>query len=367
MRTLIDAAARRLLFSLDAEAAHDLSIKALKCGLVPASSPPANRRLAVELAGLSLPNPIGMAAGYDKNGEVVDALLRLGFGFTEAGSITPNPQPGNPRPRIFRLEAHKGVINRLGFNNEGHEACLARLKARVDRGGVLGVNIGANKDSADRTADYVAGVERFAPFAGYLAVNISSPNTPGLRDLQARAALDDLLKRVMAARDATTEQAGRKVPVFLKIAPDLGETDMDDIAEAVANAGTDGLIISNTTLARSEVAGHPSAGEIGGLSGAPLFERSTIVLAKMRRRMGADFPIIGVGGITDAVSALTKLEAGANAVQLYSGLVYGGPGLIARMLKEMIARLDRDGVPSISAYTNRANDFWADKLLPAPE
>ena len=364
MSALADRLARRALFLLDAETAHGLSIKAMKSGLMPFPVVPADPRLAVDLADLRLPNPLGMAAGYDKNGEVIDPLLRLGFGFTEAGSVTPLPQPGNPKPRIFRLERHDGVINRLGFNNEGHEACLARLKARRPHG-VVGINIGANKDSADRAGDYVLGIERFYPFASYFTVNISSPNTPGLRDLQAKAALGELLGRVMAARDGEAERAGRTVPVFLKIAPDLGESDLDDIAEAVTAAKTDGLIVSNTTLSRTGVEDHPASKESGGLSGAPLFERSTIVLAKMRKRMGAAFPIIGVGGITDAATAIAKMEAGANAVQFYSGLVYGGPGLVARMLNGMIARIERDGTASVGDYTNRATESWAAKPIAA--
>ncbi len=363
MSTLMDAIGRKALFLLDAETAHGLSITALKSGLAPCPRVPADPRLGVDLAGISLPNPLGMAAGYDKNGEVIDALLALGFGFTEAGSITPRPQPGNPKPRVFRLEKHRGVINRLGFNNEGHEACLKRLAARKPNG-VVGINIGANKDSEDRTGDYVEGIARFYRLASYFTVNVSSPNTPGLRNLQAKAALDDLLGRVIAARDAAAADAGHAVPVFLKIAPDLGESDLDDIAQAVTDAGTEGLIVSNTTLSRAGVEDHPAAHEAGGLSGAPLFERSTIVLAKIRQRMGPDFPLVGVGGITDAQSAIAKMEAGANAVQFYSGLVYGGPGLVARMLAGMIDRIERDGAVSIADYTNRTSADWAAKPIP---
>lgn len=362
--SLIDSLAKRALFSLDAEAAHGLSIKALKAGLVPIPSVPSDPRLRVSLAGLDLPNPIGMAAGYDKNAEVPDALFRLGFGFVEAGSITPLPQAGNPKPRVFRLESHRGVINRLGFNNVGHAACLARLKARRP-GGVFGINLGANKDSADRTGDYVKGIEAFYPHASYFTVNISSPNTPGLRDLQAKAALDDLLKRVLAARDAQTAQARKKLPVFLKIAPDLTEADLDDIAASVLDAKADGLIVSNTTLSRTAVAVHKNAKEAGGLSGAPLFERSTIVLAKMRQRVGPALPIIGVGGITDAATAIAKMQAGATAMQLYTGLIYGGPGLIAQMLREMIGRMERDGVLRVSDYTGSETERWAAKPIPA--
>ncbi len=364
MSGFLDTLARKALFRFDAETAHGLSIRALTAGLVPAPAVPSDPRLHVSLAGIDLPNPIGMAAGYDKNAQAVNPLLRLGFGFVEAGSVTPLPQAGNPKPRVFRLEAQRGVINRLGFNNDGHAACLARLR-EAPPAGVLGINIGANKDSADRAADYVKGIETFYAHAAYLTVNISSPNTPGLRDLQAKAALDGLLTRVMTARNAQASKSGRRVPVFLKIAPDLTEADLDDIAGSVAATGTDGLVVSNTTLSRHGVEGHPNGGEAGGLSGAPLFERSTIVLAKARQRVGPALPIIGVGGISDAQTAIAKMQAGATAVQLYTGLIYGGPGLIARMLGAMIARMDRDGAKRVSDYTGTEAALWADKPLHA--
>jgi dihydroorotate dehydrogenase len=361
--SLFDTLARRALFSFDAETAHGLSIKALKAGFPPSPQVPADTRLRVSLAGLDLPNPVGMAAGYDKNAEVPDALFRLGFGFAEAGSITPLPQAGNAKPRVFRLDSARGVINRLGFNNEGHAACVARLKARRP-GGVFGANLGANKDSVDRAADYVKGIAAFYGFCDYFTVNISSPNTPGLRDLQAKAALNDLLTRVMAARDAQASKAARKTPVFLKIAPDLTDADLDDIAASVLETKPDGLIVSNTTLSRTGVAGHLHAKEGGGLSGAPLFERSTIVLAKMRQRAGTALPIVGAGGIMDAATAIAKMQAGANAVQLYTGFIYGGPGLIGRMLRDMIARMDKDGARSIASYTGTETAAWAARPLP---
>ncbi len=362
--SLLDTLAQKALFSLDAETAHGLSIKALKAGIVPMPTVPADLRLHVSLAGLDLPNPAGMAAGYDKNADVPDALFRLGFGFVEAGSVTPLPQAGNPKPRVFRLETHRGVINRLGFNNEGHAACLAKLKARRP-GGVFGINLGANRDSTDRTDDYVKGIAAFYGLCDYFTVNISSPNTPGLRDLQAKAALDDLLSRVLAARDARAVTDVRMPPVFLKIAPDLTEADLDDIAASVMETKADGLIVSNTTLARMAVAGHPNAKEAGGLSGAPLFDRSTVVLAKMRRRVGPDLPIVGAGGIMDAATAIAKMHAGASAVQLYTGLIYGGPGLIARILADIIARMDRDGVQRVTDYTGTDTAAWAAKTIPA--
>lgn len=291
--------ARRGLFLLDPETAHGASITALKSGLLPSCRVPADPRLACTVAGLNFPNPLGMAAGYDKNGDVPDALLKLGFGFTEVGTVTPRPQAGNDKPRIFRLTADRAVINRLGFNNEGHDAVYKRLAERLTgRGnadGIVGVNIGANKDSADRIADYVAGISRFYPVASYFTVNISSPNTPGLRDLQARESLCALLDAVLAARAEAAVRHGKSLPVFLKIAPDLTEEGLDDIAAEALAHDLDGLIVSNTTLSREGLTDRVHAGEAGGMSGAPLFQRSTAILARMRRRVGPELPIIGVG------------------------------------------------------------------------
>ena len=275
---------------------------------------PRDLRLAVTVAGLDFSNPLGMAAGYDKNGEVPDALLDLGFGFVEVGSITPLPQAGNPKPRIFRLTGDNAVINRLGFNNEGHERCAARLSARHGRSGIVGVNIGANKDSGDRIADYELGVARFAPLASYLTVNISSPNTPGLRNMQARKELDELLSRVVAARAAISSNSDRFKPIFLKIAPDLADAELEDVAVEVLAHRIEGVIVSNTTLSRAGLMDATLAKETGGLSGRPLFERSTIVLAKMRRLLGPKTAIIGVGGVNSAETALEKIRAGADLV-----------------------------------------------------
>lgn len=352
-----------LLFRFSPETAHGLSIAALKAGLGGCFDAGFDPRLATTVCGLTFPNPLGMAAGYDKNGEVPDALLRLGFGFAEVGTVTPLAQPGNPKPRIFRLPQDRGVINRLGFNNEGHAACLARLKARADRGGIVGVNIGANKDSADRVADYVRGVETFAPLASYLTVNVSSPNTPGLRNLQSRESLGDLLARVKAARDASAVAAGKAPPIFLKVAPDLSEAEMDDIAAEVLDKGTDGLIVSNTTLARDGLSDTTMAGEAGGLSGRPVFRRSTAVLAKLRKRVGPSLPIIGVGGVEDAETALEKIRAGADLVQLYSCMIYGGPGLPRRILEGLSARLDRDGIDHLSTLRDTGLEQWASTPL----
>ncbi|MBT9372023.1 quinone-dependent dihydroorotate dehydrogenase [Rhizobium sp. CSW-27] len=353
---------RAPLFTLDPETAHGLSIAALKSGLVPACAVPEDARLRVRLAGLDFPNPVGLAAGYDKNAEVPEAMLRLGFGFTEVGTLTPKPQAGNPRPRIFRLVADEGVINRLGFNNEGHEAALRRLSALKTRG-IVGVNIGANKDSEDRIADYVAGIHRFAGVARYFTVNISSPNTPGLRDLQARESLAALLSAVLAARDAEAVRRGRPVPVFLKIAPDLTEEGMDDVAAEVLSHSLDGLIVSNTTLSRDGLKDVRQAGETGGLSGKPVFHRSTAVLARMRKRLGPDLPIIGVGGVSSAETALEKIRAGADLVQLYSCMVYRGPGLAGEIVRGLGNAATRLGLSSILDVKSTAMERWAAERL----
>ncbi|TCL75519.1 quinone-dependent dihydroorotate dehydrogenase [Rhizobium sp. BK251] len=350
--------ARRGLFLFDPEAAHGMSIAALKAGVVPACRLAPDPRLRQTVAGLDFANPLGMAAGYDKNAEVPEALLRLGFGFTEIGTVTPKPQAGNPRPRIFRLVEDDGVINRLGFNNEGHEAAFRRLAA-IRGNGIVGVNIGANKDSPDRIADYVAGIRRFYSVARYFTANISSPNTPGLRDLQARESLSALLSAVLAARDEEATRAGRKIPVFLKIAPDLTEEGMDDIAAEVLSHSLDGLIVSNTTLARDGLKDQLQAKETGGLSGKPLFARSTAVLAKMRRRVGETLPIIGVGGVSSAETALEKIRAGADLVQLYSCMVYEGPGLPGEIIRGLSQLLDRNGAKSIRELRDTKLDYWA--------
>ncbi len=355
--------ASRGLFTFDPETAHGLSIKALKSGLLPACRVSADPRLAQTVAGIRFANPVGLAAGYDKNAEVPDAILRLGFGFTEVGTLTPRPQAGNEKPRIFRLIEDRGVINRLGFNNEGHEAAARRLVARGNAPGIVGVNIGANKDASDRIADYVAGIRRFYSLATYFTVNISSPNTPGLRDLQARESLKALLDAVLAARAEEALRHGRSIPVFLKIAPDLAEEGLDDIAAEAGSHPLDGLIVSNTTLARDGLKNRVEAKESGGLSGAPLFKRSTAVLAKMRKKVGEDLPIIGVGGVSTAQDALEKIRAGADLVQLYSCMVYEGPGLASAIVKGLSELLDREKVSSIRQLRDSRVDYWADLKL----
>lgn len=358
---LLDGIGRQLLFSFDPETAHGLSISALRCGLPVGRKPRADNRLTVNVAGLTFPNPLGMAAGYDKNAEVPDALLGLGFGFAEVGTVTPLPQSGNPRPRIFRLTQDEAVINRLGFNNEGHEATEKRLRARAGKGGIVGVNIGANKDSTDRSGDYVLGVKRFGPLASYLTVNISSPNTPGLRNMQARETLAELLSRVMAARESLPKD--KQPPIFLKIAPDLEPTDLEDIAAELLEKKLDGVIVSNTTISRDGLRSRAHAGETGGLSGKPLFARSTAVLARMRRLVGKDMAIIGVGGVDSAVTALEKICAGADLVQLYTGMIYAGPAMPGRIVEELSKLLDRDGVASISALRDSRVDHWTSQPL----
>lgn len=347
------------LHCLDAETAHGVTIKALKAGLLPLSPVPADPRLEVRFWDLRFPNPLGMAAGFDKNGEVPDALLKLGFGFTEVGSVTPKPQSGNPRPRVFRLSADQGVINRYGFNNDGHEALRRRLEARKRQTGIVGVNVGANKDAADRVADYVAGIHAFADLASYFAVNVSSPNTPGLRDLQAREALAELLTGVIAARDERTWIVGRHVPVLLKIAPDMDEASLEEIVGEVRSKCVDGLIVSNTTISRDGLKDMDVAKETGGLSGRPLFRKSTIALAKARRLAGPDLPIIGVGGIDSAEAAWTKITAGADLLQLYSALTYHGVGLVVEILKGLSEKLDQHGLESISEARSANLDAWA--------
>ncbi|MEI8717390.1 quinone-dependent dihydroorotate dehydrogenase [Mesorhizobium sp. ISC11] len=357
--SVLDRLGQKLLFAFDPETAHGLSIAALRCG-VPVGAPAIrDHRLTVSICSLDFPNPLGMAAGYDKNAEVPDALLGLGFGFAEVGTITPLAQAGNPKPRIFRLTADDAVINRLGFNNEGHAAAEKRLAARKGRGGIVGVNIGANKDSSDRIGDYERGVARFAQYASYLTVNISSPNTPGLRNMQAREQLGELLSRVMAARAAASAQP----PVFLKIAPDLVEAELEDIAAEVTEKRVDGVIVSNTTISRPPLRSGDTARESGGLSGKPLFERSTIVLAKMRKLLGPELAILGVGGVDSADTALDKIRAGADLVQLYTGMIYAGPSLPGRILSGMARFVEKERLKSICELRDSRLDFWASRQL----
>jgi dihydroorotate dehydrogenase len=337
---LFERFARPLLRAMDPEDAHALALRALK--LAPMSKAAADdARLEVRAFGLTFPNPVGLAAGFDKHAEVPDALLRVGFGFAEVGTVTPRAQPGNPRPRLFRLNADQAVINRFGFNSEGEAAVLARLAARAARGGVVGVNIGANKATEDRGADYVRLIEAFAPVVSYFTVNISSPNTPGLRDLQQAAALDDLLARVVAARDRVALRAG-DTPVLLKIAPDLTLAELDDVVAVARRRTVDGMIVANTTVARPRTLREAKAAqEAGGLSGKPLFTLATRMLAETFVRVEGQFPLIGAGGIDSGAAAVAKIRAGANLLQLYSALVFRGLGLVGEIKEALLAALER--------------------------
>jgi dihydroorotate dehydrogenase len=340
---------RPFLHRLDPEDAHRLAIKGLKFAPLPPAAAD-DERLAVRVVGLNFPNPIGIAAGFDKHAEVPDALFRLGFGFVEAGTITPLPQPGNPRPRVFRLDADRGVINRLGFNSEGADAALRRLAARASSGGVVGINVGANKEAPDRIADYVQLIERFAAVASYVAVNVSSPNTPGLRNMQQAAVLDDLLARVIDARERVAPHAG-PTPVLLKIAPDLSLADLDDIVGIARSRRVDGMIVGNTTVSRPPgLREAQTAKEAGGLSGLPLLPLSTRMLAETYVRVEGVFPLIGAGGIDSGATALAKIRAGASLVQLYSGLVFRGLGLIGDIKAALVEAMERDRKSALTDY-----------------
>lgn len=352
--------ARAALFQLEPEAAHEATLKALECGAYPRGISRDEGALSQTVFGLTFPNPIGIAAGFDKDARVPDEVLGLGCGFAEIGTVTPKPQPGNPQPRVFRLVGDHGLINRLGFNNGGHEAALRRLEARRARGGIVGVNIGANKDSADRTGDYVQGIQKFHSVASYFTVNISSPNTPGLRDLQAPEALDELLGRVMAARAAIEGASPKRVPVIVKIAPDIAEEDIAPIVERLKAHAVDAIAVSNTTLSRAGLT-DVRASEAGGLSGRPAFARSTAMLARVYRATGGTIPLIGIGGIDSADSAIAKIEAGATLLQLYTGLVYEGPGLIGAIKTALAAEARRSG--GLANIRGRKADAWAKRPL----
>jgi dihydroorotate dehydrogenase len=325
--------ARPFLHALDPETAHHATLLALQFAVLPRAAPN-DKRLAVRAFGLEFPNPIGLAAGFDKDGVAPDNLLRLGFGFVEVGTITPRPQSGNPRPRLFRLDRDRAVINRLGFNSAGHAKAHGNLARRRGAGGIVGVNLGANKDSDDRIADYVAGIKVFADLASYFTINVSSPNTPGLRDLQQAAALDELLSRVLDARD----RAAVRRPLLLKIAPDLALDELDAVVRVARDRKIDGMIVSNTTISRPANLASLRASETGGLSGRPLFDLSTHMLRETHQRVEKQFPLIGVGGVDGPEAALAKLEAGATLVQLYSALVFDGPELITRIKRGLLAR-----------------------------
>jgi len=336
--------ARPLLRALPPEAAHRLTLAGIAAGFAGRAHVADPPILAQNLWGRAFPNPIGIAAGFDKDARVHEALLRLGFGFVEVGTVTPRAQPGNPKPRVFRLDEDRALINRFGFNSAGLELVIPRLTPRDRAAGIVGVNLGRNRDSADAVADYAEGVRRAAPLADYLVVNVSSPNTPGLRDLQARSALETLLQRLIAVRADT----GIEVPLLVKIAPDLTAEEGADIAAVALAAGIDGIIVANTTIARPTELRSRAAGEAGGLSGSPLFARWTELLVEMYRLTGGRLPLIGVGGVASATDAYAKIRAGASLVQLYTALVFAGPALLGEIKTGLATLLRRDGFASVA-------------------
>ncbi|MCP5074717.1 MAG: quinone-dependent dihydroorotate dehydrogenase [Rhodobacteraceae bacterium] len=339
---LTEKLALAAMYRIDPETGHSLSIKALKAGLTRQPGPISSPRLKTSFAGLTLPNPIGLAAGFDKNAEAIAPLLKSGFGFIEVGAATPLPQPGNPKPRLFRLREDKAAINRFGFNNQGAEAIAARLATRPQQG-IVGLNLGANKTSEDRAADFASVLRTCGADIDFATVNVSSPNTEKLRDLQGKAALTSLLTGVMEARNTLPG----KIPVFLKIAPDLCDSDLADIAAVAKDTNIDGIIATNTTLSRDGLLS-AERDQAGGLSGQPLFEKSTRVLAQLSELVGPDIPLIGVGGIATAEQAYAKIRSGASAVQLYTALVYGGFSLISDIAHGLDQLLARDGFDNVA-------------------
>lgn len=349
---LIERLGLAALRQFDPETAHGLALRALQAGLAPLPGPVSSARLATQVAGLPLPNPVGLAAGFDKNATALAPLARAGFGFVEVGAATPRPQPGNPRPRLFRLTEDKAAINRFGFNNEGMEAIAARL-AKRPKGMVLGLNLGANKDSPDRAQDFARVLAHCGPYLDFATVNVSSPNTEKLRDLQGGAALAALLAGVMETRSALA----RPIPVFLKIAPDLSHDELAELAQVAQTAGVDAIIATNTTLSREGLqSAHKT--QAGGLSGAPLFEKSTRILAQVSQLTQGRIPLIGVGGVGNAEQAYAKIRAGASAVQLYTAMVFGGLGLAADIARGLDRLLERDGFDSVAQAVGRGRGEW---------
>jgi len=330
-----------LLGLLAPETAHRTAIRAVAAYPF-AVRPDADPRLRVEACGISFPNPLGLAAGFDKSAEAVDGLCRLGFGFVEIGTLTPRPQAGNPKPRLFRLKADGAIVNRMGFNNDGYAAAAARLR-RAPRRGLIGINIGPNRDSRDRIADYVAGIETFAPYADYFTINISSPNTPGLRTLHARGDFDELLAAVLSARDRVWPRR----PTLVKISPDLDAEQLEDVLAVALARRVDGLIVANTSIGRPATLTSAEAREAGGLSGRPIFGLSTRLVARCHLRCGGTLPIIGVGGVEDVETAIAKIEAGASLIQIYTGFIYRGPDLVGDILRGLGAELTRRGLTSL--------------------
>jgi len=346
-----------LLQALEPERAHDLAVKSLELGLYPRATAPDDPRLAQTIWGLKFHNPLGLAAGFDKDARVSAPLLATGFGFVEVGTLTPKPQKGNPPPRIFRSVADGAIINRLGFNNEGQEAALPRLSGR--RKGVVGVNIGAGRDSDDRIGDYASGLERMSPVADYLTINISSPNTPGLRDLHAPEILDALLGRVLKSR----ARAEKRPPLLVKLAPDIAGADLPEIVNVIQAREVDGIIVSNTTLSRQGLTDASFATETGGLSGRPLFARATRMLARVYQLTEGKLPLVGVGGIDCGAAAVAKIKAGASLLQLYTGLVFEGPKLIGGIKRALVTAMVDAKAKSLASLIGRDADAWADRSL----
>lgn len=352
--------ARPLIHVLDPEAAHSVTVSALSKGVSSnVGLPRSYKRLRTSVFGLNFDNPIGLAAGFDKDAEAISGALKLGFGFVEAGTVTPKAQPGNPRPRLFRLSADQAVINRFGFNNKGMDAFADRLQTlkrpKCAEGGIVGANVGANKDTKDKAADYVACIDRLYGLSNYFTINVSSPNTPGLRSLQSKASLEDLVGRCLEVRRKHIEEGRPKLPVLLKIAPDLTNDDIEDIAACVLGSDLDGLIVSNTTIARPDSLRSQQKDETGGLSGAPLMKPSTEMLRKIYRATDGQKPIIGVGGVQSAADAYEKIKAGASLVQIYSAMVYQGPAMVERIKRSLNQLLANDGHRSVSDAVGTEN------------
>ena len=350
---------RPIAFALDPERAHEAALRALELGLTARGEPFADGRLMVDALGLRFPNPLGLAAGFDKDARVPDAMLAFGFGHVEIGSVTPLPQDGNPKPRLFRLPGDRAVINRMGFNSGGHAAVAARLTARMGRPGIVSVNLGANKASPDRGADFATGIERLGGFASFVTINISSPNTPGLRDLQLPDALSRLIEQVHAARNRLTAKSGAKPPLVVKLAPEIAEDDLPEIVSRLVGGGIDGIAISNTTLARDGLTETALARQAGGLSGAPLFRRSTRMLARVFGLSAGKVPLIGIGGIDSGPAAVAKIAAGASLLQLYTGMLYEGPGLVDRINRHLALELERRGLENLGKLRGLGAEKWA--------
>ncbi len=348
-----------MLLAFDPERAHELAVKSIELGLYPRADGPDDKRLKQTVFGLDFPNPVGIAAGFDKNARVPRQILEMGFGFAEIGTVTPLPQPGNPTPRVFRSHADRAIVNRLGFNNEGQAVALKRLQDRPR--GIIGVNLGAGRDSKDRIADYVAGIELMAPVASYFTINISSPNTPGLRDLQAPRKLDALLRKIQDARAKLGKDAP---PLLVKLAPDLADADLPDVVGVIEANGADGIIISNTTLARDGLADNAFSREAGGMSGRPVFLRTTRTLARVYQLTQGRLKLVGVGGIDGGDAALAKIEAGASLIQLYTGLVFEGPDLIGRIKSKLVSAMESENCETLEPLVGRRAGEWATRELP---